>query len=101
MRYQIVEAIGKFEELAPLYKRLQAVTLGRSEIDKLFNNAQNRNMLTKGERESLDYLTTGDELNAYIFFNIMTNYLTHGTMKFERSRRMNKATMNFLNGRIK
>lgn len=100
MRHQIMEAMSKFDELLPLYNRLKAVTVGREEIDKLFDNAVRRNMLAKKERESLDYLTEGDRVNGYVFFNIMTAYLTHSNIQFERSRRMNKATMNFLHNKI-
>jgi hypothetical protein len=96
-----MEAMKGFEELKPMYMRLKSTTLGKAEIDKLFSNAQNRHIITKGERESLDHLTDSEQLNAYLFFNIMTTFLTHGAMQFERAKRMNHATMNFLGSKIR
>jgi hypothetical protein len=88
LRYQIETALTEFPKLKAAYERFHEKNLTKEELDRIFSDAEKRNLTTKTQSDNIQGLI-GETKNAYLIFNILTYYLTHIATVYERSHQFN------------
>ena len=78
LREQIMIAMEKFPQLERQIRNLKETTLNQEKIDKLFENALKRKLMTKEEGKNLSSIINGQpNQDMYWMFNLLTYYITH------------------------